>query len=450
MSAPQGLTAARNQIESGHFDTVIIAVVDLQGRLAGKRLTATHFLDEIAVHGAEACAYILATDVDMTPVPGYPLASWESGYGDLTMMPDLTRLWPLPWHPGTVLVFADAVDRDGREIAIAPRQVLREQLDRANKRGLRVRSATELEFLAFRDNYQEASARDYRDLRPLSRYNTDYSILGTAEAEPLLRDIRNQMTAAGLVTESAKGECNLGQFEVVFRFADAMTSCDSHVIYKEGAKVIAARHGLSLTFMAKFDEREGNSCHLHMSLADDHGTPLFPGPGGGPSRIMEHFLAGQLALLREFALCYAPTVNSYKRYQPRSFAPTSVTWGTDNRTASLRVTGSGTSLRVENRVPGGDANAYLATAAMIAAGLHGIENELTLTPEVSGNAYADTPHSMPRSLGEALSLWEASEAARASFGADVVAHYANMARVEITQFEAAVTDWERRRYFERL
>ena len=332
------------------------------------------------------------------------------------------------------------------------RQILAAQTARLASRGWTAMAGTELEFVVYLDSYEQAAARDYRDLTPANQYNVDYSILGTARIEPLLRRIRLDMAGAGLYVESAKGECNLGQHEIAFRYAEAVTTCDNHSIYKTGAKEIAAQDGNSITFMAKPNAREGNSCHIHLSLrGSPDGAPVMAGDGAyGLSKLGEHFLAGQLAAMRELALCYAPNINSYKRYVPGSFAPTSVRWGVDNRTCALRLVGHGPSLRVENRVPGGDVNPYLAVAAMIAAGLHGIDNELPLEPPLAGNAYADTSVRVPHTLYDALDLWEKSELAREAFGAEVVEHYANYARVELTAYEAAVTDWELRRGFERL
>jgi glutamine synthetase len=315
-------------------------------------------------------------------------------------------------------------------------------------------AGTELEFVVYSDSYEQAAAKGYRDLVPANQYNVDYSILGTSRIEPLLRRIRLDMAGAGLYVESAKGECNLGQHEIAFRYADAVTTCDNHSIYKTGAKEIAAQDGYSITFMAKPNAREGNSCHIHLSVRSDSGSggaPVLAGSGPfGLSKLGEHFLAGQLAALRELVLCYAPNINSYKRYVPGSFAPTAVRWGPDNRTCALRLVGHGPSLRVENRVPGGDVNPYLAVAAMIAAGLHGIDNELPLEAPVTGNAYADTTARVPHTLRDALELWEKSELAREAFGPEVVEHYANYARVEMAAYDAAVTDWELRRGFERL
>jgi glutamine synthetase len=312
-------------------------------------------------------------------------------------------------------------------------------------------AGTELEFMVFRDSYEHAWQTGYRQLTPANQYNVDYSVLGTSRVEPLLRAIRNGMAGAGLTVESAKGECNLGQHEIAFLYKDALTTADNHVLYKNGAKEIAAQAGMSLTFMAKFDAREGNSCHLHVSLRDRDGRPVFAGDRPhGFSEVFEHFLAGQLAALRELTLMYAPNVNSYKRFAEGSFAPTAVAWGLDNRTCALRVIGHGSSLRMENRTPGGDVNPYLALAAAIAAGLHGIEQELPLEPELTGNAYGSDKPRVPGTLRDAADLFEQSDVARAAFGDEVVEHYTHMARVEVAAFGSAVTDWERVRGFERL
>ena len=351
-----------------------------------------------------------------------------------------------------MLVLADLTWLDGAPVVASPRQILIRQTALLAERGLVALAGTELEFVVYQDSYEQAAARGYRDLTPANQYNVDYSILGTARIEPLLRRIRNEMAGAGLYVESAKGECNLGQHEIAFRYAEASTTCDNHSIYKTGAKEIAAQEGMSITFMAKPNAREGNSCHIHLSVrgASD-GAPVMAGDGSyGLSKLGEHFLAGQLAAMRELTLCYAPNINSYKRYIPGSFAPTSVRWGPDNRTCALRLVGHGPSLRVENRTPGGDVNPYLAVAAMIAAGLHGIDQELPLEPPVTGNAYDDNTVRVPANLRDALELWEKSELARKSFGAEVVEHYANYARVELAAYDAAVTDWELRRSFERL
>ena len=443
------LETLKSEVDAGRIDTVLIAMTDMQGRLQGKRLTASHFLDEVVEHDAEGCNYLLAVDVDMNTVEGYAMSSWERGYGDFVFKPDLSTMRIVPWQEGTALVTCDLAWEDGSPVVASPRQILKRQLERLSERGLEAFVGTELEFLVFMHPYEEAWRKGYRDLEPANYYNVDYSLLGTARIEPLLRRIRNSMAAAGLAVENAKGECNFGQHEINFKFDRALTTADGHAIYKNGAKEIAAQEGYSISFMPKFDEREGNSCHIHLSLRGEDGTAVFADDHGF-SKIFESFIAGQLACLREFTLFFAPNINSYKRFAVGSFAPTAVAWGKDNRTCSMRVVGHGNSLRVENRLPGGDVNPYLAIAAMIAAGLHGIDNELPLEEETAGNAYvSDKPH-VPTNLREAQELFANSESAREAFGEEVVEHYLNMARVEIEAFEAAVTDWERYRTFERL
>ncbi|GAA3462841.1 glutamine synthetase family protein [Saccharothrix longispora] len=436
-------------VDSGEVDTVLVAVVDMQGRLQGKRCAARYFVDVVMEHTAEGCDYLLAVDVEMNTVEGYASSSWDSGYGDLVMRPDLSTLRRVPWHEGTALVMCDIVTEDGDPVAVSPRQILRKQLDRLAERGWTAFVGTELEFIVFDTTYEDAWSSGYRDLVPANQYNVDYSLLGTGRVEPLLRAIRNHMAGAGMVVESAKGECNPGQHEIAFRYAEALATCDNHGIYKTGAKEIAAQHGKSLTFMAKYNEREGSSCHIHLSLRDADGRPVFA-EGRGMSRLMEHFMAGQLAGLRELTCFLAPNINSYKRFARGSFAPTAVAWGRDNRTCSLRVVGHGHGLRFENRVPGADVNPYLAVAALIAAGLHGVDNELPLEAEFTGNAYASDRPTVPSTLRDAASLLRRSEIAREAFGQDVVDHYLNAARVELAAFDSAVTDWERIRGFERL
>jgi glutamine synthetase len=439
-------------VESGQIDTVALAIVDMQGRLQGKRLHGDYFVGDVLRHGTEGCNYLLAVDVDMNTVDGYAMSSWAQGYGDFAMIPDLDTLRRVPWQPGTAMLLADLAWLDGSPVLASPRQILRRQLDRLAEHGLRAYAGTELEFCVYRDTYEEAWKRGYRELNPANLYNVDYSMLGTSKVEPLLRRIRTEMAAAGLKPESAKGECNLGQHEIAFRYAEALSTADNHSIYKLGAKEIAAQEGMSLTFMAKPNQREGNSCHIHFSLRDATGATVMDGPGpSGLSRTGERVLAGLLASMRELTLLYAPNINSYKRYQPGTFAPTAVRWGVDNRTCALRLVGHGASLRVENRVPGGDVNPYLAIAGMVAAALHGIENELELEPGLSGNAYEDVDAArVPSTLRDALTLWQAGGLARAAFGDEVVDHYANGARVELAAFDAAVTDWEMFRGFERL
>ena len=441
---------------AGEIDTVIVAFADMQGRLTGKRVAARLFAEEVAAHGAECCNYLLATNVEMQPVPGYAMSSWESGYGDMVMRPDLSTLRVLPWLPGTALVMADLQWPGGVPVVAAPRSILRAQTERLAQRGLAAFVGTELEFIVFDDTYRDAWAADYRGLHKSSDYNVDYAIHASTRLEPLLRDIRNGMDGAGMYCEGVKGECNPGQQEIAFRYDHALVTCDNHTIYKNGAKEIADQHGKSLTFMAKFDEREGNSCHIHISLRGTDGTPVFAdgadaaGMSAGMSPMFRSFIAGQLATMRELTLFYAPNINSYKRFAAGSFAPTAVAWGMDNRTCALRVVGHGHSMRVECRAPGGDVNQYLAVAALIAGGLHGIDQALELPEPVMGNAYVGDAQRLPTTLTEAAELFGDSQVARSAFGDDVVEHYLNNARVEVAAFNAAVTDWERVRGFERF
>src|SRR5689334_15525234 len=376
------LDQLRQEVERGDVDTVLLALTDMQGRLQGKRLHAQHFVDEVAEHGAEGCNYLLAVDVEMNTVSGYAMSSWERGYGDFVLTPDMSTLRRVPWHPATALVLADVGWDDGSPVVASPRQVL---LARLAEEGWRANAGTELEFQVFRDTYEAAWRKGYRDLEPANLYNIDYSLLGTARVEPLIRRIRNEMYRAGLTVENSKGECNLGQHEINFRYSTALNAADEHAIYKNGAKEIAAQEGMAISFMAKFDEREGSSCHIHLSLRRDDGSALFQ----DEPEVFDRFLAGQLACLRELTLFHAPNINSYKRFASQSFAPTAVAWGRDNRTCSLRVVGGdGPAKRVELRMPGADVNPYLALSAMIAAGLHGIDGELELEDPVEGSAYA--------------------------------------------------------------
>ncbi|NBE81949.1 glutamine synthetase family protein [Micromonospora rubida] len=451
--APLSLEELRAAVAAGKLDTVVLALVDMQGRLQGKRFHAPFFLDQVVENGSEGCDYLLAVDVDMNTVDGYAMSSWERGYGDLAMVPDMETLRRVPWQPGTAMLLADLAWPGGSGPVVAsPRQILRRQLDRLAEHGLTAYAGTELEFVLYRDSYEDAWRRGYRELTPANQYNVDYSLLGTARVEPLLRRIRNEMAGAGLTPESAKGECNLGQHEIAFRYDEAVACADHHVIYKNGAKEIAAQEGMSITFMAKPNEREGNSCHIHFSLRDADGRSAMLGDGPAHLSVTgQRVLAGLLDTMREFSLLFAPNINSYKRYQPGSFAPTALRWGTDNRTCALRLAGHGEGMRVENRVPGADVNPYLAIAALVAGAVHGIERELELGPECTGNAYDDpAADRVPATLRDALSLWESSTIARAVFGDEVHAHYANQARVELKAFDAAVTDWELTRGFERL
>lgn len=450
---PGNLTVAELDaaIAAREIDTVVIAFADAQGRMVGKRVSARLFQEEVRDHGAEACNYLLSVDVDMNTVDGYAMSSWETGYGDMLLLPDLTTLRRIPWLPGSALVMADLAWEAGRPVSQSPRDILNVQRARLAERGLVAYSGTELEFIVFDDTYRDAWAKGYRDLKPATDYNVDYDLLASGRLEPLLRDIRLSMDDAGLYTEGVKGECNLGQQEIAFRYAEVLETADQHTIYKSGAKAIAEKHGKSLTFMAKFNEREGNSCHIHLSVRGDDGSAVMAGDeDNGFSRLMGHWIAGILATMREFSLLYAPNINSYKRFALGSFAPTGIAWGVDNRTCALRIVGHGPSLRVENRVPGGDVNPYLGIAAIIAGGLHGIENELELPPRLDGNAYTAGVEHLPTTLREAARLFSESTIARAAFGDDVVEHYLNQARIEVEAYDAAVTDWERVRGFERL
>lgn len=441
----------RQEISAGTIHTVLVVMTDMQGRLQGKRMDARHFLDTVVENNAEGCNYTLATDVEMNTVGGYAMTSWDKGYGDFVYAPDLGTLRPIPWFEGNALVTCDLQWGDGTPVAASPRQILRRQLERLSERGLEAFAGTELEFILFRDTYEDAWHKGYRDLQPFNLYNTDYSMLGTSRVEPVVGRIRKSMAGAGIAVEDSKGECNLGQQEINFVFGPALRTADEHAIYKNGAKEIASQEGCALTFMAKFNEREGNSCHIHLSVRDKGGKPVMAGSNeDGTSALFRQFLAGQLACMRELTLFFAPNINSYKRYVNGSFAPTAVAWGRDNRTCALRVVGHGSSLRLENRVPGGDVNPYLALSAMIAAGLYGMDHKLELEEACTGNAYnADKPR-VPHTLSLAQKLLRDSGMAREAFGEDVVAHYLNMAQVEIDAFEHAVTDWERFRSFERM
>ncbi len=447
------LDQLRAEIADGSIDTVIVAFTDMQGRLQGKRIHGQWFLDTVLGHGTEGCNYLLAVDVEMNTVDGYAISSWERGYGDMMFELDLSTLRRTPGQAYSATVQCDLAWLDGSGLVReSPRSVLRAQVDAAAQLGFVALAGTELEFIVFEQSYAAAWDARYVGLTGVNRYNVDYSIQGGTVVEPLLREIRNEMYAAGLKVESAKGECNLGQHEIAFRYEEVLRSCDNHVIYKNAAKEIAAKHGKSLTFMAKYDEREGSSCHIHLSLRGTDGSPVFADDSheGGHSEVFDHFLAGVQATLRELTYFYAPNINSYKRFQPGTFAPTAVAWGRDNRTCALRVVGHGPGLRVENRVPGGDVNPYLAVAAMLAGGLHGIREGLVLEPRFDGNAYASDKARVPTTLSQARELLLGSSMARAAFGDDVVEHYAHAAQVEMDAFNRAVTDWERIRGFERL
>ena len=443
----------RAEIRDGRVDTVIVAFTDMQGRLQGKRIHGHFFLEHVLAHGSEGCNYLLAVDIDMNTVDGYQISSWERGYGDMFFQLDLDTLRRTPGQANSATVQCDLTWLDGSgEVAQSPRTILKRQVAAAAELGYAAFAGTELEFILFEETFEQAWDRRYHALTGSNRYNVDYSILGGTKVEPVLRDIRNEMYAAGMTVESAKGECNLGQHEIGFLYDSVLRTCDNHSIYKNGAKEIAAKHGRSLTFMAKYDQREGSSCHIHLSLRGTDGAISFADDSrdGHRSEVFDHFLAGLLATMRDFTYFYAPNINSYKRFAAGSFAPTAVAWGIDNRTCALRVVGHGPGLRVENRVPGGDVNPYLSVAAMLAGGLHGIRDKLPLDPVCTGNAYTGDYVHVPNTLHEARDLLAGSAIARAAFGDAVVDHYVHAADVELAAYNATVTDWERVRGFERM
>jgi len=455
MTEPLRLDAAALEvaIDDGVIDTVVVAFPDLHGRLVGKRVTGHFFRDHVLDDGIDICDYLLAVDVDMTPLPGYEFASWDTGYGDMVARPDLTTLRTIPWLDATALVLCDLADeRTGEPVAVSPRQILKHQIARAAALGYRVNIGSELEFFLFRDSMEEAEAKGFSDLQYHSAVVQDYHVLQTTRDEYLIRQIRNGMDAAGIPVEFSKGEAGLGQHEINLRYADALTMADNHAIYKNGAKEIAALNGRALTFMAKYAmDQCGSSCHVHSSVWDADGTTSLMWDDDDPdhlSPVFRGWLGGLLAHAAELAWCFAPTVNSYKRFQPGSWAPTAIAWGADNRTCGFRVVGRGAGARVECRIPGADANPYLAFAATIASGLDGIERGLEPPPRFDANAYtAEHLPRVPWNIADAVAAFRDSDFAREAFGAPVHAHLANTAAQEWAAFANVVTDWERRRCF---
>ncbi|HLL51481.1 MAG TPA: glutamine synthetase family protein [Thermomicrobiales bacterium] len=450
-----GVEDLTDMVEANEIDTVVTAVCDMQGRLIGKRVTGQFFVEHCQDHGTHLCTYLLGTDMEMNTPPGYALMNWESGYGDYLNRPDWDTLRVIPWLEKTALVLGDLVDEStGELVPVAPRSILRRQVVRAERMGFRPMMASELEFYLLRDTYEEAAEKGWDALRPWGWYNEDYQLLQATKGEPIYRQFRNLMTEAGVPIEFSKGEAAPGQHEVNIHYADALESADRAAIYKHGAKEIAHQSGCSITFMAKPDQTwTGSSSHVHMSLWDPTGQKnVFADESTSRemSPTMRHFLGGLLAGSRELSLFIASNINSYKRYAVASWAPVNIVWSRDNRTCGFRIVGQGSSLRIEDRLPGGDANPYLAYAAMLAAGLDGIERAIEPPAEFHGNAYEATgvPR-VPRSMVEAIQALEQSTLARTAFGDDVVAHYLNMAEVEQRAYDMAVTDWERRRYFER-
>jgi len=436
--------------ESGGIDTVVTAFTDMQGRLFGKRIQIEYFLDEVVDHGVEGCDYLLALDMEMEPVPGYEMANWEKGYGDFGIKPDMATLRRIPWLDRTALVLCDVVNHDGSPVVASPRQVLIAVYERAAEMGFTSQCATELEFYLYKESYAEAHEKDYTHLTPTIPYILDYHILATTMDEAYLGPIRRGMHEAGIPIEFSKGEAWHGQHEVNTRYADAVTSADRHTIFKNGVKEIAFLNGISATFMAKPSEKDiGSSCHIHSSLIDGDGKSVFV-DGDEETDTFRHYLGGMREHIRELALFIAPSINSYKRYAAESWAPTSVSWGRDNRTCGFRIVGHGQSRRVECRIPGADVNPYLACAALVAAGLDGIEKGTDPGPELKGNAYeAAEAEPFPSTLHEALGLWEGSDFAKRAFGESVHKHYLNYGRYEQKEFDQVVTDYERRRMFER-
>ena len=441
-----GLEELRDEVVAEEIDTIVVAFTDMQGRLMGKRVDADFFLEELeAGHPVEGCNYLLALEMEMDPVPGYEIAGWERGYGDFGLRPDLATLRRVPWLEGTALVLCDVLWHDGSPVGPSPRQVLRAQVERAAGLGLAPMFGSELEFFLFRESYAEAHAMHYRELTPSVPYILDYHVLATTYDEPLIRAIRLGMKGAGLRLENSKGEAGPGQHEINFRYADALRTADDHVVYKNGAKEIAHQHGCSITFMAKpYHTEVGSSCHIHSSLWRGEESAF-----AGETDLFRHYLAGQIACARELAIFLAPTVNSYKRFMAGSWAPTTLAWGRDNRTCGFRVVGHGASLRVESRIPGADVNPYLAFAALLAAGLHGIEHGLEPPPAFEGNAYESDAERFPSTMHEAIAALASGIVARAAFGDEVVDHYLNYARTEQRLFDQVVTGYERERLFER-
>jgi glutamine synthetase len=442
-------------VDDGDIDTVLVCFTDLQGRLIGKRVTGHFFCDEVLAGGGaiEACVYLLAVDVDMTPLPGYEFANWSTGYGDFRCVPDFDTMRVVPWLEQTALVLCDLIDDEsGEPVEVSPRRILQRQLERASALGYTVKTGSELEFFLFRESYEDAEALDFEGLTPHASVIEDYHIFQTTRDEYLIRQIRNGLDGAGIPVEFSKGEAGRGQHEINLRYADALTMADRHVIYKNGAKEIAAANGRALTFMAKYSMDEvGSSCHIHSSLWNADGSISLMWSDDTPDHLSPAFrgwLGGLVATGRELAWMFAPTVNSYKRYQPESWAPTALAWGRDNRTCGFRLVGHGQGFRIESRIPGADANIYLAFAATIAAGLHGIEQGIEPPPILVGNAYeaTDVAH-VPWTLVDAIAEFERSEVADAAFGPAVHAHLVNTAKQEWASFNRAVTDWERRRNF---
>jgi glutamine synthetase len=449
---PLALQALREKVNEGEVDTVVMVFPDTNGRLVGKRLTAHYFLDHCTDAGTHGCNYLLTVNMEMDPLDGFDLASWDRGFGDFAMRPDLSTLRLLPWQRGAAMVLCDVQYDDGRLVQEAPRSVLRKQLDRLASLHLACNIASELEFFLFNQNYHQLCESGYANLIPSSDYRIDYHTMQTTRDEPIMHALRQQMEVAGIGVESTKGEWGKGQHEVNFTYGPPLPMADGHMVFKQGAKEIAEQHGKALSFMPKIQASEaGNSCHIHVSVWRGGESLFWDTSKNEPSKYFRQFLGGQVKYSRELCYFFAPTVNAYKRFQPGSWAPTRMAWAMDNRTTGFRVVGHGHSFRIENRMPGGDANPYLAFAATIAAGLAGVEENLDCGDPYRGNAYVDPKlQALPTSLKDAADLLERSESARRAFGDEVVKFYVHTARQEVKAFDAAVTDWERVRYFERI
>jgi glutamine synthetase len=446
------LNDLRARIEEGEIDTVIVAIPDVFGRLVGKRFTGRFFLESVAEHGTHGCNYLLTVNIEMDPMDGFKLANWEAGFGDFEMRPDHATIRPLPWQPGAALVICDFAKHDASLVSEAPRSFLHRQVERLANREFTAKVASELEFYLFNNSYPEAFASAYRNLTPSSDYRIDYHTMQPARDESLFRAVRNMMCAAGVPVESSKGEWGRGQHEVNFVYNDPIPVADMHTVFKQGIKEIAAQQNRSITFMAKPSMAEaGSSCHIHCSLWKDGTNGFWDAENKGPSKVFRQFLGGLLKYSPELCYFYAPTINAYKRYQPGSWAPTKMAWAHDNRTVGFRVVGRGNGFRIENRMPGADANPYLAFGATIAAGLKGLEENLDCGDEYLGNAYVDPAlRSLPSSLAEAVEMLKNSKLAQEAFGTGVVDFYARTAALEIHAFNNSVTDWEKIRYFERI
>ncbi len=452
---PITIEEIENRIRSGEIDTVICAFPDHLGRLVGKRVTGAYFLDYALTHPMHACAYLLTVDTEMTPLPGFELTSWEKGYGDFRMVPDLSTLRYANWLDRTALLLCDVHDDEaGDPVEEAPRNILKKQIQSAEDKGYELYMASELEFYLFDEDFRECRQKGYRNLNATSDYIIDYHILGTTYDEGVIADIRNHLSASGVPIEFSKGEWGHGQHEINVVYAPALEMADRHAIYKNAVKEIAASHGKSVSFMAKYsNEAAGNSCHIHTSLAKKETleNAFWDADNNQPSQVFRWFLGGLLKAEKELTLIFAPTINSYKRFEAGSFAPTAIAWSRDNRTCCLRTVGHSGSFRVENRMPGADANPYLAFAATIGAGLWGIENQIDCGDAFVGDAYtSEKLEHVPGTMAQAVDAFKDSAMAKEIFGERVQNYLIHTAELEIAAYNIAVTDWEKNRYFERI